>query len=159
MLPELIERICGHLELADVVSLRQTSRFYRQTISESLVRDKLLQECPYYHMEYSQYSSWGTCAAHYVRDKHFDVFIDPVEFSTHTDSPLPADFECLCTDVERTFAWDYNNKGICFAEKQLDLSDSNTDFAVPCNYGTHFQSDSSDICGSGTVTTDGKVPE
>ncbi|AOW04465.1 YALI0D22462p [Yarrowia lipolytica CLIB122] len=138
MLPELIERICSYLELADIVALRKTNRHYRQSISESLVRDKLMQQCPYYRLEYSQHGSWRTGGAHYVRDRHIDVFIDLVECSFHTDSPLPRDFECLCTDVERTFSWDYNNRGICFNEKQLDLSDLNTDFAVPCNYGVSF---------------------
>ncbi|KAG5356133.1 hypothetical protein CJU89_5851 [Yarrowia sp. B02] len=158
MLPELIVRICAFLDLDDVIALRQTSRHYRQAISESLVRDKLLQECPYYRIEYSQYKTWRTCGAHYVRDRRFNEFVDRLDCGFHTDTPLPRDFECLCTDVERTFAWDYNNKGICFEEKQLDLTESGTDYAVPCNYGVSFSDEGTTIKYHGFgVTIAGKM--
>lgn len=139
MLPaELIERVCTCLSLADIVSLRQTNRHYRQCIDDHLVRDKLLEECANYRLEYSQWKSWGEAGAHHVTRKEGHVFKDRLTCPLYTDTPLPRDFSCLCTDVERTFSWDYNNKGICFDEKQLDLSDTNTDFAVPCNYGVSF---------------------
>lgn len=142
LLPEVVfERVCEHLSLKDVVGLRQTNRHFRRCISNSLVKQKLLEQCPWYRVEYSQFTSWGDCGASHVKEKQESpchVLVDRLQCPLYTDTPLPRDFIALCTDVERTFAWDYNNKGICFDEKQLDLGDSNTDFSVPCNYGVSF---------------------
>lgn len=138
---EVIEQVCEHLSLKDVVGLRQTNRHFRRGISDALVKEKLLEECPWYRVEYSQFQSWEESGASHVTEnaqKPCHVLVDRLHCPLYTDLPLPRDFTALCTDVERTFAWDYNNKGICFDEKQLDLSETNTDFSVPCNYGVSF---------------------
>lgn len=145
MVPEVVIRICGFLDICDIVALRQVSRHFRHVIPENLLCEKLLCEVPLYRLEYSQWTTWSDSAAHFVLDGKLPIFVERFECVTWTDCALPRDFTCLCTDVERTFSWDYNNKGVCFGERQLDLSESCEQFSVPCFYGVSFDESATTI--------------
>lgn len=127
---EIVAHICAFLDLSDIVSLRQTSRQLRNNVPETLVHLQLLEECPFYQLKYSQWNSWTCAASHFVQ-KRPPVFSDKLDCPSHIDQLLPTDFYCLCKDIERTFAWDYNDKGIVFQDKLLDLTETASSTSLP----------------------------
>lgn len=124
-LVEIFPRLCDYLPLSDILVLRQTSQQLRSTVSETCVRDALLYECPLYKLKYSSCDNWVSAAYHFLNVKPGD-FSDKLDCPVFIDQPLPSDFHCLCKDVERTFAWDYSDQGICFQDKLLDLTNKSS---------------------------------
>lgn len=127
---EILALICEYLSLEDVVALCQTNQQLRNGVPESTVQKLVLEKCPYFNLKYSQSDNWVGAASHLLNDQP-PKFKDSIKCSIHQDTPLPDDFYTLCKDVEKTFAWDYNDKGFSFRGKLLDLTETGSTRTVP----------------------------
>lgn len=123
---EILALICEYLPLEDVVALCQTNQQLRNGVPESVVQKLVIEKCPYFNLKYSQSDNWVDAASHLLNDKP-PKFLD----SQHKNQPLPDDFYTLCKDVEKTFPWDYNDKGISFQGKLLDLTEAGSTKTAP----------------------------
>lgn len=62
MIPvELVEKICFHLDLDSVCALSQTSRFWQQSISDTVFQHLLLSVCPWFEPALSHHDTWRDC--------------------------------------------------------------------------------------------------
>lgn len=130
--PDLVLQVAENLNLADLLSLTQTSRAFRAAIPESLVRDLLHDQCPYYDLHNSPQDSWKACAGNFLRlnarsqqqPPASDNMWDNFDNLCQTDVPLPSDFVCLCKPSDIAFKWSFHNTGISFGPRMLDLTEN-----------------------------------
>lgn len=119
--PELVDEICSYLDFKDIVSLCQADRDF---LSEPAMRQVLLNECPCFDIQYSQWEDWKSSAIGYLR-VGTDRFQQTLECPVYVDHPLPfADFHCLCENVNLHGSFAYNDRGVFLGDKFLDLTET-----------------------------------
>lgn len=125
--PEILDEICTHLELSEVVKL---GRALGHLILDTSFKKALFKECPFYDIRYSQWDDWRSSASNFLK---FDtrVFHPTLECPVYIDTPLPGDFQCLCSDVDLNKHFVYNDKGV-FLKGMFVYLRKSPDVIIPC---------------------------
>lgn len=116
--PEIFDKVCSYLQFKDIASLCQVC-----PVSESAIKEAVLEKCPHFDIEYSQWDSWKSCALNFPT-VDTEKFEEDLECPVFINQPLPDDFECLCKDVYLEGSLAYNDKGVLMEDIFLDLTES-----------------------------------
>lgn len=106
--PELVHEISNHLGAWDILTFAKVHPAIYDKLKPVL---KMLADCPYFLVRYSQWNSWRTAASHYEPQPQ-QLKFKTARCAVHLDEPLPDDFQALRSHVAGAQAWQTCDRGL-----------------------------------------------